>query len=118
MHERFLADENFPADMADWLRERGHDVDHAAARFPGAADRFLFEVTQREGRILLTLDRDFGDIVFRQKAETPRGVVLFRVPHEPPSLLRTVIRSFFESEPDLAGRFTVVSPGHYRQAPI
>ena len=116
MAERFLADENFPVDLAEWLREAGHDVIHAAASYPGASDRVLFDIAQMDNRIVLTFDRDFGDLIFRQKLLTSSGVVLFRVRRQPAVLLRTVVKSFFQAAPALSGRFTVVSPGQFRQA--
>jgi predicted nuclease of predicted toxin-antitoxin system len=118
MGDRFLADEIFPADLADWLRDQGHDVQHAAARYSGESDPTLLEIAQKDGRILLTLDRGFGDLVFRRRLRAVHGIVLFRIRSQPPGLFRSNIRSFFESEPKLAGHFTVVTPGRFRQTQL
>lgn len=115
-NERFLADENFPAKVAAWLCERGHDVTHAAAIHQGADDANLLKLARQQDRIFLTFDRDFGELVFRKRQRPARGIVLFRLGRLSPTARRIVIRSFFESDPDLSGYFTVVSPGESRQA--
>jgi predicted nuclease of predicted toxin-antitoxin system len=55
---RLLADENFPLPTIEALREAGHDVTWARID-PGASDSKLLEAAESEGRILLTLDKDF-----------------------------------------------------------
>jgi predicted nuclease of predicted toxin-antitoxin system len=58
-----------PAGAADWLRERGHDcleVRSLGPRDPG--DRAVLDLAVAEGRILVTIDTDFGNLVFREGA--------------------------------------------------
>lgn len=88
---------------------------HAATAHWGAADEELLEVARAEDRVLLTFDRGFGDIVFREGREAGRGVVLFRLGPLSAAARRVIVRSFFEADPVLSGSFTVVSPGQYRQ---
>ena len=57
---RFLADENFPGDAVAALRSTGHDVTWVRTAMPGSADADILETAQRERRVLLTFDRDFG----------------------------------------------------------
>jgi len=115
--ERFLANENFPAEAVAWLRELGHDVLHAAEMLRGAPDDEVIRVARSESRIVLTLDRDFGELVFHQRTPA-HGIVLFRVGRQPPAILLSVLRAFFESGPQLTGYFTVATPGSFRQAPL
>ena len=56
---RFLADENFPKPLIDQLRLESHDLLWAGTDFPSSEDRSLLDRAEQEGRILLTLDRDF-----------------------------------------------------------
>ncbi len=118
MSERFLANENFPLDIVTWLRNRGDDVVHAAESMSGAADEQVLAATRSENRVLLTFDRDFGELVFHKAHEPPRGIVLFRVLVHSRRMLHVLVESFFDSDPALDGFFTVVSPGHYRQTPL
>jgi predicted nuclease of predicted toxin-antitoxin system len=73
---RFLLDEsvNFPA--AAFLQQLGHDVTAIAREYPhGLADREVLALAHREQRILLTNDRGFGDLVFRE-ALPHAGIIL------------------------------------------
>ena len=116
--DRFLANENFPAEMVRWLRAEGHEVAHAAESYVGADDRELLAVAQKEARIVLTFDQDFGELVFHQHRPAAAGVVLFRLRRQSPEVVMPFLRSFFLSNPALAGFFTVASPGQFRQAPL
>lgn len=111
----YLADENFPVSIAHWLRSLGHDVFHAAERCPGASDDQILLMARDQRRVVLTFDRGFGDLLFRQGAAEVAGVVLFRLPQDSSELLLMLIRAFFEASPPLDGSFTVVTPGRYRQ---
>jgi len=76
--DRFLANENFPAEIVRFLRERGDDAAHAAETMVAAPDAEIVRAAVREDRVLLTFDRDFGELVFRFKEPPAPGVVLFR----------------------------------------
>jgi len=75
---KFKVDENLPAEYAAMLRDAGHEADTVAdQRLTGSDDAALFERCQAEGRILLTLDLDFGSV----QAYPPKshfGIVVFR----------------------------------------
>ncbi|HUI12231.1 MAG TPA: DUF5615 family PIN-like protein [Xanthobacteraceae bacterium] len=60
------------------LREIGHDVIYAAEITPAIIDAELMTRASAEGRLLLTEDKDFGDLVFRQRRAIP-GVILLRI---------------------------------------
>ena len=62
---RFLADENFPLPSVELLSGNGHDVVAVARQSPGASDEEILGRAAREGRILLTFDRDFGSLIYR-----------------------------------------------------
>ena len=76
---RLLADENFPKALVDWLREQGHDTHWARTDYPSWADTRLLDVAEEQGRIVLTLDKDFWQIALqRRKPLTNGGVIHFR----------------------------------------
>jgi predicted nuclease of predicted toxin-antitoxin system len=60
--------------LADWLRSEGHDVIESHERGPDPGDRTLLEWAAREGRVLVTIDTDFGALVFVE-GMPPCGVV-------------------------------------------
>jgi hypothetical protein len=63
---RVLADENVPAASIARLRSEGLDVASAAESSPGAVDATLLDQARAEKRLLLTFDRDFGELIYRQ----------------------------------------------------
>lgn len=75
---RWLTDECVDASLAALLCERGHDVVYMADVAPRAADPEVMERAERESRLLLTEDKDFGDLIFRQARPVP-GLVLVRI---------------------------------------
>jgi predicted nuclease of predicted toxin-antitoxin system len=62
---RILVDENIPKGVSDWLRSTGHDVLVAAELRAGTPDIDWLAVADREQRCILTSDKDFGELVFR-----------------------------------------------------
>jgi predicted nuclease of predicted toxin-antitoxin system len=110
---RFLANENFPLVAVEALRRSGHDTAWVREIAPGIADEAVLERAAREGRLLLTFDKDFGALVFRRGATASRGIVLFRVVLPPESLARLVVDTL-ESRSDWEGAFSVVEAARVR----
>ncbi|HEX6533712.1 MAG TPA: DUF5615 family PIN-like protein [Gemmatimonadaceae bacterium] len=113
---RLLADENVPLASVDVLAAAGHDVRSVTRDRAGSSDPNVLDWARAEERILLTFDRDFGELVFRAGAAAPPGVVFFRLvpgwPSEPAEVLLALLR---EPGVPLAGVFTVVDRDHVRQ---
>ncbi len=88
---RFKIDENLPVEVAHLLSEAGHDAlgvfDQALS---GEKDPTLFEICQREGRVLVTLDLDFANIQ-AYPPETAAGIVVLRlICQDKPSVLGVI----------------------------
>ena len=74
--ERFLIDESADARVAPFLRGNGHDVALVATDYePALEDAEVLAIAVRDRRILITFDRDFGELVFKQNQ--PHGGVLY-----------------------------------------
>lgn len=74
-------DENLSRRAADLIRAAGHDaVTVSNQGLSGAADETIFEVCRREGRTLITLDRDFGQVL-RYPPAGSAGIVVLEVGH-------------------------------------
>jgi predicted nuclease of predicted toxin-antitoxin system len=84
---RFLANENFPKASVIKLREAGHDVSAIIEEAPGATDQQVLIRSDRDGRIILTFDRDYGELIYKHKNIPAAGVMYFRFspthPEEP-----------------------------------
>jgi predicted nuclease of predicted toxin-antitoxin system len=82
---RFLANENFPGAAVVALEAAGHDVVWLRAAAPGTSDADVLAWAVREERILLTFDKDFGELARGSRLPRTCGVVLFRVPLPKPA---------------------------------
>jgi predicted nuclease of predicted toxin-antitoxin system len=70
---RFLADENFPAAAVVAIRQAGHDIVWIAAAAPGESDANVLAWAARDGRVLLTFDKDFGELAKVSRLPNPCG---------------------------------------------
>ena len=79
---RFLLDESADFPLAAFLQELGHDVTSIARDCPHALrDQEVLAIAFREERILITNDRDFGELVVRRRLPHS-GIILFRLKNE------------------------------------
>jgi predicted nuclease of predicted toxin-antitoxin system len=77
---RFLIGRCAGKRLADWLRRQGHDVLFSPTLGPDPGDLALLEIAAREKRIRITIDADFGELIFRGKV-SHAGIV--RLPDLP-----------------------------------
>ncbi len=61
---RFLVDRCAGGRLAEWLRSVGHDVMEARELGADPGDRALLELAEAESRILVSIDTDFGELIF------------------------------------------------------
>jgi predicted nuclease of predicted toxin-antitoxin system len=111
---RLLANENFPRVAILALRELGHDVFWVAEGCPSVRDQLVLDLAVQESRVLLTLDKDFGELAFRQGLPATCGIVLFRMTPVP-SLVAESARLVFAENADFVGKFVVVEHGRIRE---
>ena len=75
---KFLADESVDRPIVERLRQEGHQVLYIAELKPGMPDDAVLNLANHETALLLTTDKDFGELVFRQRLHM-YGVVLIRL---------------------------------------
>lgn len=75
---KFVVDECVGPMVARWLKQNNYDVVSIFDEMRGATDDLVLQKAFQENRILITADKDFGDMVFRQK-DQHHGVVLLRL---------------------------------------
>src|SRR3954452_2708209 len=111
---RWLADECVAASLITFLREGGHDVLYVAETAGGLSDTDVIALALRENRIMLTDDKDFGDLVFRRR-QAVSGVVLMRVAPEMPKLKSQRLTAAIERYGnELFGRYVVIEDSRLR----
>jgi predicted nuclease of predicted toxin-antitoxin system len=76
---RILANENFPLGAVEALRQHGHDVAWIRGDAPGSSDQAVLQRAQADDPILVTVDKDFGELAFRARLPAPSGIILFRI---------------------------------------
>lgn len=75
---RFLIDMPLSPELASWLRERGHEADHASAvGLHNAKDQRIIEIAREQNRIIITADLDYPQLLAVSRAKDP-GVILLR----------------------------------------
>jgi predicted nuclease of predicted toxin-antitoxin system len=111
---RFLANENFPGAAVEALKAAGHDVVWVRAAAPGMADPDVLDWAVREERILLTFDKDFGELARGSALPPTCGVVLLRMPMPRPANIGPRLADLIAARDDWAGHFSVIEPGRVR----
>lgn len=76
---RWLADENVAATVIRELRQRGHDVLSVKESLRSESDDVILARAQTEQRIVVTHDKDFGELAYRSRLPATCGVVLLRL---------------------------------------
>ena len=115
---RLLADENIPGSAVASLRDAGNDVAWVRVDGPGSSDREVLARANRERRILLTQDKDFGELAARSGLPTSCGIVLFRLGVLPPMEAGRLVARVLAARDDWAGHFSVIEPGRVRMRPL
>ncbi len=115
---RLLANENFPADAVDALRKKGHDVTWIRTDAPGSDDESILNRAQKESRILITFDKDFGELAFRFLLPAASGIILFRISAPSSAHVAYVAVEAISSRNDWEGHFSVVEDDRIRMMPL
>jgi predicted nuclease of predicted toxin-antitoxin system len=110
----FLADESVDRQIVDALREDDHAVLYVTEMDPGISDDEVLDKAEKGSAILITADKDFGELVFRQQRIT-MGVVLVRMagllPSKKAEIASTMIKKHLDA---IQNAFSVISPNTIR----
>jgi predicted nuclease of predicted toxin-antitoxin system len=113
---RLLANENFPLKSAHVLKAAGFDIKAVGVEFAGITDREVIEIAIREERIIVTFDRHYGELIFRQGYRPASGVIYLRWkqfgPEDPGRYLTELLTN---TEIDFSQALTVIDQDSIRQ---
>jgi predicted nuclease of predicted toxin-antitoxin system len=105
-----LADENVDKPVVDSLRTRGYSVLYVAEFSPGLPDPQVLSKSHELGAVLLTADKDFGELIFR-RGQLHSGVVLLRMAELDSEEQAALVCGFFaRHSSELDGAFSVLTP--------
>jgi predicted nuclease of predicted toxin-antitoxin system len=111
---KLLADESVDRPIVERLRNAGHNVLYVAELAPNISDDEVLRLANDEDAILLTVDNDFGELVYRQH-RVHCGVVLIRLFGISSALKVEIIAQVFqERSGEMPDAFTVIAPGIVR----
>lgn len=115
---RLLFDECVDVGLASTLRSVGHDVALVQEIEPSADDDRVMELAREQDRLLITADKDFGDLGLRQRRPVP-GLLLLRIPPEQRHLIGPRVAMVLDTLGDrLMGHHTVVQATKVRTRPL
>ena len=115
---KFLANENFPLAGISLLREAGYDVAAVIEETPGAKDDDILARANREKRVIVTFDRDYGELIYKRNMPSPAGVVYFRFHPSTPTKPADYLLALLSNGIQFEQRFTVVERDGLRQRPL
>lgn len=120
MSLRFLSDECFNGAIVRALRDAGYDVVRSQDLVPAADDETVLKQAYDDGRIVLTEDHDFGDLVVRLQLPT-HGVVIVSLRGKSLSADRQcelVLQCLDELGDQIGKSLVTIEPGRWRLRPI
>ena len=110
-----LANENFPAPAIRKLRAAGVDVVAVREAMPSASDKEVMAYARREQRWIVTFDRDYGDLVFREGLLPPPAILFFRQEPYPPERPADLVLAMLSEPQQAEGCMVVISEQNIRR---
>jgi predicted nuclease of predicted toxin-antitoxin system len=109
-----VADEGVDGHIVARLRQDGYDVLYIAEMEPNISDDMVLSHANTQGAFLLTEDKDFGELVFRQRL-VHTGVMLIRLAGLSSQMKAAMVSAVFHDHAaELSNAFSVISPGMVR----
>ncbi|MBL8823143.1 MAG: DUF5615 family PIN-like protein [Planctomycetia bacterium] len=115
---KLLANENFPRVIVEALAASGYDIRWVRSDAPGIADEEILQWSVKETRVLLTFDKDFGELTFRSGKDASAGVIPFRIKLRDLAFATQFVLSTFSSRDDWDCHFSVISYKNIRMHPL
>ena len=104
---KFITDENLGVRVPNYLKNLGFDIVSVIEIAKGKPDVNILAIANKQNRILITLDKDFGELVFKEKM-IHSGVMLLRLNDETGENKKRVLIKELKSKKNFEGKFTVV----------
>lgn len=112
---KFLANENIPQAAIELLREEGFDVASVSEISPSIKDEAVILLASMENRIIITFDRDYGELIFKHNLKHSAGVIYFRIQNFQPVEPAEILINLLKTDLNFEGFFTVISETNIRQ---
>ena len=111
---RVLIDVSAGIAITDWFQQNGHDTQSVRDRDPKMDDTDILTWAVGEQRLVVTMDKDFGELVYHS-GQAHAGILLLRLESAPSNTKTRVVESIIKTHGDqLAGKFSVYQNGRLR----
>ena len=112
---KFLANENVPKILIESLLRKSQEVNWIKQSNPGISDMHVLELARRESCIILTFDKDYGELIYRVKLKSAgAGIILLRFWMEDSIVMANNVAGIICSRNDWNGYFSVIEPDKIR----
>lgn len=115
MNINLLADENFPEPAIRKLRAAGVDVVDVTKAMSSVSDREVIAYARQEQRWLVTFERDYGDLIFREGLLPSPAILFFRQDPYPPDRPADIVLAMLSEPQQLEGCVVVISQQNIRR---
>src|SRR6478752_9991324 len=113
---QFLANENFPLPSILFPSQVGYSVRSVTESYPGISDIQVINKAESENSIILTFDKDYGEIIFKLGLKNPPAVIFFRFKGEDPKAAGELLADLLKSQKLIVEKkFTVIEKDDIRQ---
>ncbi len=113
----FLANENFPLPGIKLLRGAGHTVLSISELCPGIPDSEVIQKAKATNTVILTFDKDYGELIYKYAEQNPPAVVFFRFKGQTPEYAANLLIKLMNSGLEVLHKFTVIEKENVRQRP-
>ena len=111
---KFLANENIPMKSLKILREKNIDIIHINEIKSGISDIDVLKIALKEKRIILTFDKDYGELIFKQNI-IPKGLIYFKFIPLYPEETAVIFLEALKLNIEFSNYFTVIERNKIRQ---
>ncbi|HEX6778586.1 MAG TPA: DUF5615 family PIN-like protein [Ktedonobacterales bacterium] len=106
---RFLLDENADYELATFVRSLGHDITTIVEDYTRSTeDPDILAIANRENRVIITNDKDFGELIFRRRLPN-KGIILFRLGNEAVEIKQRWLLKVLAEHTHQIGQFIVIT---------
>ncbi len=106
---KFIADECIDWQIIDLLRKIGYEILYVPEIEPGISDKKVLDIANKESAVLITADKDFGELVFRQNRVTS-GIILIRLAGLQPDIKAAITAAAIkEHREEISNNFMVIT---------
>ncbi len=114
MKIKYLADENIPLMVIKELSELGFSIESIPSSKRGMNDKEVMKYAFEKGLVIITFDKDFGQLIFKEKVNS-KGIILLRVTSTSPKKIKSIIKKILEDKGFIPlEKFVVIHEKHMR----